>query len=566
MAKTAKILIVEDSKTQMIQLQSLLESEKFIVNTAENGKEALAVLDETIPDVIISDIIMPEMDGYEFCKNLKAKREWNDIPVILLTSLTDPQDVIKGLNVGADNFIPKPFSKDFLLSRIDYLLINKKMRSGSASNMGMEIFFGGQRHLITSERMQIMDLLLSTYENAVNKNNELIETNHELTKVKEDLEKKNIQLEKTNEEKNRFIGMAAHDIRNPLGAIFNFADLLKDELGGSVNESQLELFDYIKISADSLLKLVNELLDVSKIEAGKLELRNTLEDVVKFVKKNIYKNKYLAEKKGIKITEIYETSSILAKFDLARMDQVINNLISNAIKYSNPDTSIIIKIEKEGSNVRFLVQDHGVGIREEEMDKLFKPFSKTSSTTTAGESSTGLGLFTCKKIIEAHSGEIGAHSEVGKGSTFYFTLPVLDTQENNQSNLNNTKVDDNVATLQGKRILVVDDNSINYSYFKAAFSGYSVELEYTAKGKESIEFCRNNMYDLILMDYHLPDLNGLDATRSIRTFNKDVVIVCQTANVIDGIEEKCLLAGCNGFMAMPIKPREVIEVVVKNLQ
>lgn len=560
----AKILVVEDSPTQLTNLQYTLENEGYKVITAENGKEAIEKLDDFYPDVVISDILMPEMDGYELCKTIKKERKWQNIPIILLTALTDPQDVIKGLNVGADNFIPKPFSDEFLLSRIKHLLVNNRMRSGAISNMGIEIFFAGNRHLITSERMQIIDLLLSTYENAVNKNNELLRANLELNKLKEDLEKKNAELENINEEKNHFIGMAAHDIRNPLGSIYNFANLLHDELKENLSQSKLDFIEIIKSSADMLLNMVTELLDISKIEAGKLVLKKTANNLVDFIKRNIGKNTYLAEKKGISIQLKYDFDEALLEYDASRLDQVLNNLLSNAIKYSEPNSKITVKLELKNDKIIVSIRDQGVGIPLKEQKKLFKPFSKTSAKATAGESSTGLGLFTCKKIIEAHEGEIGVESEKGEGATFYFTLPI--TKDKPEVEVKKEEIDEKYDQLANKKILLVDDIEMNYSYFKGAVSKLPVKLEWASDGDVAIDLCKKNKYDLVLMDIHLPGLSGLEVTRRIRQFNKDVIIIGQTAYAMDGMEEKCINAGCNDYMAMPIRPKQVIEAIKKNIK
>jgi signal transduction histidine kinase len=563
MTNIIKILIVEDSKTQLVHLQNLLENQHFNVETATNGRIALAKLQNFTPDIILSDIIMPEMNGYEFCKEVKSDSRWMDIPVILLTALTDPQDVIRGLNVGADNFIPKPFSSEFLISRIQHLLVNKELRVDPNSTSGIEIFFAGNKHLITSNRMQIIDLLLSTYENAVNKNNELIKANQELIKLKETLEVKNVQLQHSNEEKNRFIGIAAHDIRNPLGAIYSFAEILRDQMAGQITDSQEEIIKYIKVSADTLLRLVNDLLDVSKIEAGKLEINHKTENIVDFIRQTISKNKPLSEKKRIKIIEEFESDVVILPFDSARIEQVLNNLISNGIKYSKEDTSIIIKLKTETDRIRLTVIDHGVGIPQEEMSKLFKPFSKTSAATTAGESSTGLGLFTCMKIVEAHKGEIGAISEVGSGSEFFFTLPLFSHSQQKGDHLTKS-IDEIGKILSGKKILVVDDNKITYSYYKSVFINYGVEMDWACTGYDGLDYIRSNNYDLILLDIQLPDINGLDVAREIRKFDSDIIIICNSAYFIEGIAQRSIEAGCNAYVSMPVKPKEIIKHVIDN--
>ncbi|MFA6958336.1 MAG: response regulator [Thermoanaerobaculia bacterium] len=168
-----EILIAEDSPTQAERLAHLLEQHGFGVTTATNGREALAMLDRFRPTLIISDVLMPELDGYGLCKAIKANETWKDIPVMLVTTLSDALDVVRGLECGADNFIRKPYDEKYLLSRVDYLLMNVELRRNQKMQMGLEIDLGGQRHFITSERQQILDLLISTYEQAVNINDEL---------------------------------------------------------------------------------------------------------------------------------------------------------------------------------------------------------------------------------------------------------------------------------------------------------------------------------------------------------------------------------------------------------
>src|SRR5665647_561169 len=168
-----EILIAEDSSTQAAQLAQLLEQHGYSVTTAANGREALALLERRRPTLVISDIVMPELDGYGLCKAIKADKKLKDIPVMLVTTLSDPQDVIRGLECGADNFLRKPYEERYLLSRIDYLLMNLELRKNQKMQMGMEIDLGGQRHFISSDRQQILDLLVSTYEQAVEINSEL---------------------------------------------------------------------------------------------------------------------------------------------------------------------------------------------------------------------------------------------------------------------------------------------------------------------------------------------------------------------------------------------------------
>lgn len=182
-----KILIAEDSLTQAENLRFILEESGFQVAVAKDGREALELLYTSQPDLVISDIIMPEIDGYELCRRIKASQDTKNIPVILLTSLSTLHDILQGLKCGADHFITKPYQPEYLLSRIQHILLNQELRRKSSFNVDVEILFDGQRHSITSDRVQILDMLISTFETAVQKNLELEQANRELAKAKEQL-------------------------------------------------------------------------------------------------------------------------------------------------------------------------------------------------------------------------------------------------------------------------------------------------------------------------------------------------------------------------------------------
>ena len=174
------ILIAEDSHTQAVHLKRTLEKYHYKVSVAYDGREAFKEIKKNKPTIVISDVLMPGFDGYELCRKIKSDRQLRTIPVILLTQLSDPKDIVKGLECEADHFITKPYNEDFLISHIRYVLVNRELRSSAMAEMGIEIFFAGQKHFITSDRMQILDLLFSTYEAVLHKNRELEKANQEL--------------------------------------------------------------------------------------------------------------------------------------------------------------------------------------------------------------------------------------------------------------------------------------------------------------------------------------------------------------------------------------------------
>lgn len=254
--------------------------------------------------------------------------------------------------------------------------------------------------------------------------NEISSLNNELINLQRQLTKSNIELEKLNIQKNRFLGMAAHDLRNPLSNILNLSELLM-ETSGKLNKEQIQFLKYIHDRSQFMIQLVEDLLNITTIESGTIELKRKLVDVTEMTEKNIELNRMLAAKKSMELifSSTLKPTSQIAEVDSRKIEQVLNNLIFNAIKYSKPGNDIYIKLEEKDDTIIFSVVDQGLGIKEEEMDLLFKAFRKTTNEATGGEGSTGLGLYISKRIVEAHGGQIKAESVYGKGSVFSFSLP-----------------------------------------------------------------------------------------------------------------------------------------------
>ncbi len=238
------------------------------------------------------------------------------------------------------------------------------------------------------------------------------------------LDESNTELNHTNKEKNKFIGMAAHDIRNPISGIYSFSDLLLTDSNSKMNKEEVEIVEHIKTLSENILDLIKNLLDVSKIESGKIEPVYKKQDYVSFIKEHIHISKLLAKRKQIRIHLNLQKERMMAAFDEHLILQVIDNLLSNAIKYSEKNSDITINVTKNEGMITTEVIDYSKGIPMDEQEKLFKYFQKTSIQPTDGESSTGLGLAIVKKVILACHGTIGVKSTVGKGSNFYFSFPV----------------------------------------------------------------------------------------------------------------------------------------------
>ena len=232
------------------------------------------------------------------------------------------------------------------------------------------------------------------------------------------------QLVELNELKNKFLGIAAHDLRNPISVVKGYVAIFLGDLLGEIPPQQRTILQKMNKACENMLTLIDDLLDVSAIESGNLNLEKKSVDLADYLRECHTTNAMLAQAKSIELNLSLESELPKVRIDPNRMGQVINNLVANAIKFSHPDTAITLGARAKTKEVEVFVSDQGQGIPEEDMPKMFKEFARASVRPTAGERSTGLGLAISKKIVEAHGGRIRVHSEVGAGSTFSFTLPI----------------------------------------------------------------------------------------------------------------------------------------------
>ncbi len=253
---------------------------------------------------------------------------------------------------------------------------------------------------------------------------ELLTANNELHDMARELQKRNAQLEEMNKLKNQFLGIAAHDLRNPISVILSFSEIILHEDVEPLTAAQREMMNSMYESSVFMLKLLNNLLDISAIEAGKLTLDMLPTDIAVLLRKNLQRNRILAERKGIAIRDEIDADLPKLALDAGKFEQVLNNLITNAVKFSERGTTVTVRCERSDHEVVLSVRDQGQGIPAEELDRLFKPFSRTSVRATAGESSTGLGLAIVKRIIDGHAARVRVDSVVGQGTVFSISLPI----------------------------------------------------------------------------------------------------------------------------------------------
>lgn len=435
-----EILIVEDSPTQAERLRRLIQSMRYRARVAGNGRLALEAIRQTKPHLVLSDIVMPEMDGYTLCRAIKSDPELRDIPVILVTSLMDPKDIIRGIECGADNFIRKPYAEDYLLNRIGHMLMNQKLRRNQNMEIGIALYLGEQKHFINAERQQILDLLISTYEQAVQVNSELqarerqvIElnmrlANHagELETINREIALKNLELAEASRMKSAFIANMSHELRTPLNAIIGFTGALLMKLPGPLTTEQDKQLNTIRTSARHLLSLINDILDVAKIEAGKVTLEVQKVQCQSVVRDVVDTLRPLALQKNLTLELDVADTPIVLETDQRALTQILLNLGNNAIKFTESGSVRVSLTQRQGEGqqmVEFSVADSGAGIRAEDQAKLFQAFSQLDSTSTRHAEGAGLGLYLCQNLANLIGGSLFFKSDFGQGSVFTLAMP-----------------------------------------------------------------------------------------------------------------------------------------------
>jgi len=378
-----RVLIVDDETFMTNVLEETLRSKGFEVLTASDGCEALEKF-RANPDIrlIVADIIMPFMDGLELIKALKAEPGSN-VPIIVLTSSQEISVALDAIASGAS----------------DYLLKDKNIQTSLAISVEKVL----EQERLKKERDRLMA---------------------DLARKNTQLEKSNKELKELNQLKNKFLGIAAHDLRNPLSTITGYSDILLDgSLPEPDKETRSRYVEKIRKIAYEMLYLVEELLDISIIESGKLELRPQQCDMNQLLAERVEIKNILAAKKNVSIeAHFFENLEISA--DLLRLSQAVDNLIDNAIKFSPSGEKIVVTLARRDDLVEIGVKDNGPGVPRELQQQIFGEYKTLAEPALRGEKSTGLGLAIAKKIIEAHGGTITVSSRVGKGSLFTCRIPV----------------------------------------------------------------------------------------------------------------------------------------------
>ncbi len=359
------LILIVDDQPKNLQLAATVLNPYYKLLIAGNGANAIKIAKDKKPDLILLDIMMLDMSGYEVCIELKNLPETKDIPIIFLTAKTEEQDIVKGFDIGGVDYITKPFKAKEMLARI--------------------------------------------------------KTHIELRQANKTIEKQNNELIKINNEKDKFFSIIAHDLRSPFTGFLSLTQMLAEEFDDFSKEELIKTITSLKDSAGILYKLLENLLSWSLIKRGLMEFNFEKINLYSVVNSNLEILEQRAVQKNISLINNTD-QDIYIYSDKNIIHTVLRNLISNAVKFTTAGGSVTVNSKDIKSIIEVSVRDTGVGISEQDLGKLFKIDEKVSNKGTDGEPSTGLGLLLCKELIEKNEGTIYAKSELGKGSEFIFTI------------------------------------------------------------------------------------------------------------------------------------------------
>lgn len=396
---------------------------------------------------------------------------------------------------------------------------------------------------------------------------QVVERTQQLQESMKNLESTNIQLEEANRHKTRFLSAMSHELRTPLNAILGFSDLLAGQHFGDINEKQMKYVRQIETSGKHLLELINDLLDVAKIDAGAMELTLTSFDLCKAAEETLSMLSTQINQKGIRTSILADPNLPKVYGDIRKIRQIFLNLLSNAVKYTATNNGQIdIRLECPGNYFRCTVIDNGLGIEEQDQSKIFSEFYQANRRRDEVLGGTGIGLALTRRLVEIHGGEIGVTSLPGEGSSFYFTLPMKEERKIIQpvAPVATTKPR---QLISGARILVVEDNEVNRAMIIDMLGIHEHKVFVATNGQEALTMAEKCDPELIFMDIRMPVMDGMEATRNLRTKPKfkDLPIIALTASVEPFTRRMCKEAGCTDHLAKPVQSHELFEVIEREL-
>jgi signal transduction histidine kinase len=513
-----KILIVDDKPENLVALETVLKDLDVEFVKAFSGNEALQKTIHHKFALGIIDIQMPGIDGYETVQLLHEDPDTEFFPVIFVSAIYKEEfHIIKGIESGAVDFISKPIVPEILRGKVKVFLDLYR-----------------QKHAL-----------------------EVL--NNELFAAKE------VALAATRT-KSMFLANMSHEIRTPMNGIIGVAEMLRNS---KLDDEQKELLRIIEISGNNLLIIINDILDFSKIETGKIELESVDMDIVAEIEQTLTLMKFRAGEKSIILNSHIDKKIFrYVKGDPVRIKQILINLVGNALKFTDQGKVelFVEMIDERNEDVvlNFKVVDTGIGIKEDTKSRLFKAFSQADPSHTRRFGGTGLGLAISFELCKLMDGTMGVESKEGEGSTFWFNLVLKKGEKPKEERYK--EIDLDIDYNKSLKVLLAEDNAINQKVEKYALEKFGHKVEIAKNGLEAVNMFKKNKYDLVLMDIQMPEMDGLEATRNIRHYEKqikrksNIKIVALTACVMEGDRERFIDAGMNDVISKPFKMKDMMTL------
>ncbi len=571
----ADILVVDDTRDNLRLLTKLLVEHGYYARPVSNGQKAILAIQNQLPDVILLDIMMPDMDGYAVCEALKADERTRDIPVIFISALNETVDKVKAFSSGGVDFITKPFQEEEVLARLNtHLALRKAQKSLEEKNRRLE---------------QLAEELHRTKEAA-------LQAKH--------------AAETANQAKSVFLANMSHELRSPLNAVLGFAQVMTRSQ--TLSSEHQEHIGIIRRSGEHLLTLINQVLDLSKIEAGRATLNETNFDLHRLLHDIEDMFALKADTRHLKL--LFERDEAVPHYirtDDVKLRQVLINLLNNAIKFTDeggvavrvrshrfsdlptPDPSqegkeknaevFTTNLHFEGkeknaeaftTNLHFEIEDSGPGIASEEMDMVFEAFGQTK-TGRQSQEGTGLGLPISRKFVQLMGGDMHVESDIRHGTTFTFDIQVYVVDAADREAVGPTR--QVIALEPGQpryRMLIVDDKRDNRQLLITLLNPFGFDLREAENGQEAIDIWDTWEPHLIWMDMRMPVMDGYEATKSmkheeLRMKNegrgRKTIIIAVTASSFEEERIGVLESGCDDFLRKPFKEADIFDIMHKHL-
>ncbi len=529
------ILLVDDKEENLVALEHLLADLPVTAVTACSGNEALGKVLERDFALVILDVQMPEMNGFEVAELMRKKSKTKHIPIIFVTAIgKDERYVFRGYEVGAVDYLFKPIEPDILKWKVTFFIDQYRQKK------------------ILRDEIEKRKKAEADLQSALEKTRQLAE-----------------EADSANRAKSLFLANMSHEIRTPMNGIIGISRLL---LNSVLTPEQQEYAETVYNSADTLLSIINDILDFSKIEAGKLELENgafnlrvTLEDMNDMLA-------FQAQDKKLEYVSIFdpEVPSLLIG-DPGRLRQILTNLLGNAIKFtSEGEVALLVKLDyedEERAGLHFEVRDTGVGIPESKQEHIFKAFQQGDISTTRTFGGTGLGLAISKELVRIMGGNIGFQSTAGHGATFWFSIPFR-KQEPDREPVKSFNVD-----MLNKRMLVVDDNAKSRYVLSALLRLWKCSVDRASDARSAIDlmetaYDEGNPYRIVILDMFMPEMNGEELGKQIRAREeyRDTDLVMLTGIARRGDVSRLKEAGFSAYLTKPLKQDQLYNCIATLLR